>query len=91
MGALFVFVAGMLFIVMLMMQLTFKGQLELYRSEILVLTDIELFDQWIKITDTLQLGIQFSIDLLTALAMVLFSMVMLKHRFLVGHGQLVQL
>lgn len=80
-GALFVFVAGVLFNMMLMMQLTFRGQLEMYRSEILALTDTELFDQWIRITDTLQLGIQFSIDLMTAFAMILFSTVMFKHRF----------
>ncbi|MEM8998657.1 MAG: hypothetical protein AAGB24_00205 [Bacteroidota bacterium] len=80
-AVLFVFVAGILFNVMLMMQLTFKGQLKMYRQKILALADTELFDQWINITDTLQLGIQFSIDLLTAFAMMLFSISMFRHRF----------
>ncbi|MEO0571182.1 MAG: hypothetical protein AAF039_05705 [Bacteroidota bacterium] len=80
-GALFVFVAGILFNVMLMMQLTFKGQLEMYQNEILELTHKELFDPWIGLMDTFQLGIQFSIDLLTACAMLFFSIDMFKHRF----------
>ncbi len=80
-GALFVFVAGILFNLMLMMQLTFKGQLEMYQSEILALTEADLFDQWIRLLNTFQLGIQFSIDLLTALAMLLFSIMMYKNRF----------
>ena len=78
-GALFVFVAGILFNVMLMMQLTFKGQLELYKDDILALTDAQLFDQWIHLTDTLQLGIQFSIDLLTACGMLLLALALWKH------------
>ena len=78
-GALFVFVAGILFNVMLMMQLTFKGQLEIYKDDILALTKSELFDQWIHLVDTLQLGIQFSIDLLTAGAMLLLALPMWKH------------
>ena len=78
-GALFVFVAGLLFNLMLMMQLTFKGQLEMNRSEILELTPTKVFDQWINLTDSLQLGIQFSIDLFTASAMLFFSLPMWKH------------
>ncbi|MEM8509233.1 MAG: hypothetical protein AAF717_15480 [Bacteroidota bacterium] len=79
-AALFLFVAGILFNVMLMMQLTFKGQLEIYQDEILALTDAQLFEQWITITDTLQLGIQFSIDLLTACALLLFCLSLYRHR-----------
>lgn len=78
-GALFVFVVGLLFNLMLMMQLTFKGQLEMNRSKILALMDTEVFDQWVNLTDSLQLGIQFSIDLFTASAMLLFSLPMWKH------------
>lgn len=78
-GGLFVFVAGVLFNLMLMMQLTFKGHLELNRKEILALNNTQVVDQLINLTDSLQLGIQFSIDLFTACAILLFSLPMRKH------------
>ena len=80
-GALFVFVAGVLFNLMLMMQLTFKGHLELNRKEILTLNNTQVVDQLINLTDSLQLGIQFSIDLFTACSLLFFSLPMRKHAF----------
>ena len=80
-GALFVFVTGKLFNLMLMMQLTFKGHLELNRKENLALNKTQLVDQLIKLMDSLQLGMQFSIDLFTAFSLLFFSLPMWKHAF----------
>jgi len=79
-GALFIFIAGFLFNLMLMVQLTFKGYLENFYLKAKT-TNVEILDWITKTVDPIHLGMQFSNDFFTAIAMILFSVVMIKNRF----------
>ncbi|WP_422106816.1 helix-turn-helix domain-containing protein [Winogradskyella sp.] len=80
-AAIFIFVVGIMYMVMFNAQLTFNGYLEVYQSEVSKLDNIEFLNTLIKTIDSLQLSLQFSIDVLTALAMLLFASVMFKSKF----------
>ncbi len=80
-AAIFMLISGLLFNMMLMIQLTFKGYLEIFRNEISKPEETELLNWITKTVDPIHLGIQFSNDFFTACAMILFSIVMFRHRF----------
>ncbi|WP_282088860.1 hypothetical protein [Aquimarina algiphila] len=80
-GAIFIFCSGVIFNLMLMVQLTFKGYLQHYQDGITAQTDIDLLNWIAKTVDPVHLGMQLSNDFFTAIAMLLFSIVMLKSKY----------
>ena len=79
-GALFIFVAGIIFNGMLAIQLTFKGYLHHYQSQAEE-QDIDLLNWIAKTVDPVHLGLQLSNDFFVAIAMLLFAIEMFNHRF----------
>ncbi|MEO0528688.1 MAG: hypothetical protein AAFZ89_15760 [Bacteroidota bacterium] len=78
-AALFVFVSGFLFTLMLVVQQVFHGYLLHFRSEVTSEKDLQLLD-WIERTvDPIHLSMQISNDFFCATAMLLFSFVMYSH------------
>ncbi len=80
-GALFIFCGGIIFNVMLMVQLTFKGYLRHFQQVSNNQDDATLLS-WIgKTVDPIHLGMQLSTDFFTAFGMILFSAVMYRNRY----------
>ena len=79
-AALFILISGILFNVMLMVQLTFKGYLEIFYNQVQTKNETDLLDWITKTVDPIHLGLQFSNDFFTACAMILLGLVMFSHR-----------
>ena len=80
-AALFIFVSGLLFNLMLVIQLTFKGYLNHYHSQITEPAETELLNLITKAVDPIQLAMQISNDFFIAGAMLLLAAAMYRHRF----------
>lgn len=80
-AALFIFISGFLFNLMLTIQLTFRGYLAHYEKSTSTQEESELLD-WIgKTVDPIHLAMQVSNDFFTGIAMILFSIVMYSHTY----------
>lgn len=78
-AAVFILISGLLFNIMLMIQMTFKGYLNIFRGQVQTEEEIALLNWITKTVDPVHLGIQFSNDFFTASAMILLSIVMFRH------------
>ncbi|MEM6360447.1 MAG: hypothetical protein AAF731_10165 [Bacteroidota bacterium] len=78
-GALFVFISGFLFNLMLTVQLTFRGYLEHFKSQVSSQEEMDLLNWIMKTVDPIHLAIQVSNDFFTGIAMILFAIVMYSH------------
>lgn len=78
-AALFVFVSGFLFNLMLVVQLTFKGYLDFFNSQATTSSEKDVLGLIAKTVDPIQLAMQISNDFFIATAMILFAIVMYRH------------
>lgn len=78
-AALFVFVSGFLFNLMLVVQQVFKGYLEHFRAQMLTVGEMELLGWITKAVDPIHMAMQLSNDFFCAIAMILFAIVMHRH------------
>jgi len=80
-GALFVFISGFLFNLMLTVQQTFRGYLAHFREQVITEEETELLNWIMKTVDPVHLGMQVSNDFFTGSAMILFSVAMYRHPY----------
>ena len=78
-GAYFIFAGGLVFNLMLMIQLTLRGNLKLLRQRMEGVNETASLDIIGEVVDLVHLGIQLSTDFFTAFGMILFSVAMLNH------------
>ena len=80
-SALFIFVSGFLYNLMLTVQLTFRGYLSHFRKQEISQEEVDLLDWIAKTVDPVHLGMQVSNDYFLGLAMILFGVSMFYHPF----------
>lgn len=80
-GAVFICIAGVIFNIMLMVQLTFKGYIDFFSTKTKLTSDVITLNWITKTVDSIHLGMQYSNDFFTSVAILLFSSVMIKNRF----------
>jgi len=78
-AALFVFVSGFLFNLMLVVQQVFKGYLKHFNSQVITSQETEVLSWIEKAVDPIHLSMQLSNDFFCAIAMLLFGVVMYRH------------